>query len=417
MSCAFSKFKYSALGVRLYSNKVLGLFSTTHKRNYAVSTEEPLKKTPLYDFHVENGGKMVPFAGWSMPVQYSSLGVLASHLHTRENASLFDVSHMLQMRLSGRDRVSFLEKLVVADLEELPVDNSILSVFTNENGGIIDDTVICKHNDHIHIVSNAACADKDTTHIRKEINKFQQRGGDVNLKIIDDHALLALQGPKAASVLQELCDKDLSDFMFMTARHLNIKGFDCHVTRSGYTGEDGFEIGVPSPASVHLANLLLKYPSVQLAGLGARDSLRLEAGLCLYGHDLDETTTPVEAGLTWTIGKRRRKESDFFGAEHVIPQIKGGVMRRRIGFIVEGAPARENAEIYNNKDELIGKVTSGGPSPSLQKNIAMGYVKSGYHKLSTELQVKVRNRMQKAQVVKMPFVPTSSIYKSHMITI
>ncbi|EXX59023.1 glycine decarboxylase subunit T [Rhizophagus irregularis DAOM 197198w] len=302
MSCAFSKFKYSALGVRLYSNKVLGLFSTTHKRNYAVSTEEPLKKTPLYDFHVENGGKMVPFAGWSMPVQYSSLGVLASHLHTRENASLFDVSHMLQMRLTGRDRVSFLEKLVVADLEELPVDNSILSVFTNENGGIIDDTVICKHNDHIHIVSNAACADKDTTHIRKEINKFQQRGGDVNLKIIDDHALLALQGPKAASVLQELCDKDLSDFMFMTARHLNIKGFDCHVTRSGYTGEDGFEIGVPSPASVHLANLLLKYPSVQLAGLGARDSLRLEAGLCLYGHDLDETTTPVEAGLTWTIG-------------------------------------------------------------------------------------------------------------------
>jgi len=217
---------------------------------------------------------------------------------------------------------------------------------------------------------------------------------------------LALQGPKAASVLQELCGKDLRDFMFMTARHLNIKGSECHVTRSGYTGEDGFEIGVSSSASIQLANLLLKYPNVQLAGLGARDSLRLEAGLCLYGHDLDDTTTPVEAGLTWTIGKRRRKEGGFLGAEHVLPQIKEGVKHRRIGLIVEGAPARENAEIYNIEDELIGKVTSGGPSPSLQKNIAMGYVKSGYHKSSTELQVKVRNRMQKAQVVKMPFVST-----------
>ncbi|CAG8533501.1 16335_t:CDS:2 [Funneliformis mosseae] len=362
-----------------------------------------LKKTPLYDFHVEKGGKMVSFAGWSMPVQYSNLGVLASHLHTRENASLFDVSHMLQLRLSGRDRISFLEKLVVADIEELPFGSSTLSVFTNENGGIIDDTVICKHEDYIHIVSNAACADKDLTHIREEMKKFR---GDVDLKVIDDHALLALQGPKAVSALQELCGKDLADFKFMTARQLNIKSSDCHVTRSGYTGEDGFEIGIPSSASVQIANFLLKYPGVQLAGLGARDSLRLEAGLCLYGHDLDDTTTPVEAGLTWTIGKRRRNEGGFLGAEHVLPQIKGGVTRRRVGLIVEGAPARENAEIYNNENELIGNITSGGPSPSLQKNVAMGYVKQGYHKSSTKLQVKVRNRMQKAQVVKMPFVPT-----------
>nr|CAG8475202.1 2135_t:CDS:2 [Entrophospora candida]CAG8513795.1 9408_t:CDS:2 [Entrophospora candida] len=327
----------------------------------------------------------VPFAGWSMPVLYSNMGILASHLHTRADASLFDVSHMLQMRILGKDSVTFIEKLVVADLKELPLDTSTLSVFTNEQGGIIDDTVICKKHDHIYIVSNAGCAQKDLAHIRNELGKFQNQGGDASLEVINDHALLALQGPKSSNVLQNLTEANLNDFKFMTARTLKINGVDCHVTRSGYTGEDGFEIAVPSTEAVKLANTLLENSFVQLAGLGSRDSLRLEAGLCLYGHDLDDTTSPVEA------------EGGFLGANHILNHIKNGVTRRRVGLIVEGAPAR-------------GKVTSGGPSPSLKKNIAMGYVKSGFHKSNTELQVKVRNQLQKARIVKMPFI-TPNYYK------
>ncbi|CAG8538454.1 19682_t:CDS:2 [Gigaspora margarita] len=355
-----------------------------------------MKQTPLYNYHIEKGGKMVPFAGWSMPVYYANQGVLSEHIHTREYASLFDVSHMLQFKILGKDRIRFLESLVVADIEEMPFGSSVLSVFTNENGGIIDDTVICKHADHLYVVSNAACADKDLAHVRTKMGEFQNKGGWVDLKVIDDRALLALQGPLAAEILRKLCDKDLSDFMFMTARFLHVKTIESHVSRSGYTGEDGFEV----------TKLILGYPSVHFAGLGARDSLRLEAGLCLYGHDLDDSITPVEAGLSWTIGKRRRVEGGFLGANRILSQLKGGVARRRVGLMIEGAPARENAEIYNSDDELIGKVTSGGPSPTLNKNIAMGYVKSGYHKSGTLLKVKVRNKLQDAKIVKMPFVPS-----------
>ncbi|RIB04162.1 hypothetical protein C2G38_2223101 [Gigaspora rosea] len=365
-----------------------------------------LKQTPLYNYHIEKGGKMVPFAGWSMPVYYANQGVLSEHIHTREYASLFDVSHMLQFKILGKDRIRFLESLVVADIEEMPFGSSVLSVFTNENGGIIDDTVICKHADHLYVVSNAACADKDLAHVRTKMGEFQKKGGWVDLKVIDDRALLALQGPLAAEILRKLCDKDLSDFMFMTARFLHVKTIESHVSRSGYTGEDGFEISVAATSAQRLAKLILGYPSVHFAGLGARDSLRLEAGLCLYGHDLDDSVTPVEAGLSWTIGKRRRVEGGFLGANRILSQLKGGVARRRVGLTIEGAPARENAEIYNSDDELIGKVTSGGPSPTLNKNIAMGYVKSGYHKSGTLLKVKVRNKLQDAKIVKMPFVPS-----------
>ncbi|KAL1923700.1 uncharacterized protein VTP21DRAFT_8680 [Calcarisporiella thermophila] len=373
-------------------------------RGYASTSDEELKKTPLYDFHLKHGGKMVPFAGYSMPVQYANLGVLQSHLHTRENASIFDVSHMLQTRLTGKDRTKFLESLVVADLVNLPAFTATLSLFTNENGGIIDDTVICKHDNSFYIVSNAACADKDLAHIRKHLSEFQNKGGDVDLSIIDDHALIAIQGPKAAQALENLLGHSLSDLKFMSSRILNIKGVECHVARSGYTGEDGFEISVPTSDAVSLTEQLLAQPGVELAGLGARDSLRLEAGLCLYGHDLDDTTTPIEGGLTWTIGKRRREEGGFLGAEKILPQIKGGVSRRRVGLVVTGAPAREGAEILDLEGKAVGKITSGGPSPSLKKNIAMGYVANGLHKSGTELQVKVRNRLQKAQIVKMPFV-------------
>ncbi|KAG0365477.1 hypothetical protein BGZ54_006480 [Gamsiella multidivaricata] len=378
---------------------------STQRAYSAAATGEALKKTVLHDYHVENGGKMVPFAGWSMPVQYSNLGVGASHNWTRQNASVFDVSHMLATRITGKDRVKFYESLTVADIENLPVGSSTLSVFTNEEGGIIDDTIICKHEDSLYVVSNAGCADKDLAHIRSHLKEFQNKGGDVDLKIIDDHALVALQGPKAAAVLEELVGKDLRDFPFMDGRFMTIKGIECHVARSGYTGEDGFEISVPNSDAVEFTKLLIADPRVELAGLGARDSLRLEAGLCLYGHDLDETITPVEAGLTWTIGKRRRAEGGFLGAAKILDQLKNGVSKRRIGLVVQGAPAREGAQILNAEGELVGKITSGCPSPSTKKNVAMGYVKNGLHKSGTELQVEVRGRKQKATVTKMPFVP------------
>ncbi|KAG0032955.1 hypothetical protein BGZ81_009732 [Podila clonocystis] len=377
---------------------------SVQQRAYAAATGEVLKKTVLHDYHVENGGKMVPFAGWSMPVQYANLGVGASHVWTRQNASVFDVSHMLATRITGKDRVKFYESITVADIENLPVGSSTLSVFTNENGGIIDDTIICKHQDSLYVVSNAGCADKDLAHIRDHLKDFQNKGGDVDLKIIDDHQLIALQGPKAAAVLEGLVGKSLQDFPFMDGRFMDIKGIHCHVARSGYTGEDGFEISVPNSDTVEFTKLLVSDPRVELAGLGARDSLRLEAGLCLYGHDLDDTITPIEAGLTWTVGKRRRAEGGFLGAAKIQDQLKNGVSRRRIGLLVQGAPAREGAPIYSN-GELIGKVTSGCPSPSIKKNVAMGYVKNGLHKSGTELEVEVRGRKQKAVVTKMPFVP------------
>ncbi|KAF9179112.1 hypothetical protein BGZ51_007242 [Haplosporangium sp. Z 767] len=375
------------------------------QRTYAAAaTGEALKKTVLHDYHVENGGKMVPYAGWSMPVLYSNLGVGPSHQWTRTNASVFDVSHMLATRITGKDRVKFYESLTVADIENLPVGSSTLSVFTNENGGIIDDTIICKHPDSLYVVSNAGCADKDLAHIRAHLKDFQNKGGDVDLKIIDDHALIALQGPKAAEVLESLVGKDLRDFPFMDGRFMTIKGIDCHVARSGYTGEDGFEISVPNSDAVDFTKMLVSDPRVELAGLGARDSLRLEAGLCLYGNDMDETVTPVEAGLAWTIAKRRRAEGGFLGAAKIQEQLKNGVSKRRIGLIVQGAPAREGAQVYSN-GELVGKITSGCPAPTLKKNVAMAYVKNGLHKSGTELEVEVRGRKQKAVVTKMPFVP------------
>ncbi|KAJ3311852.1 hypothetical protein HDV04_003592 [Boothiomyces sp. JEL0838] len=365
------------------------------------------KQTKLYDFHVKNGGKMVDFAGWDMPVSYSNLGALASHNWTRQKASVFDVSHMLQTKWTGKDHVKFLESLVVADLVNLPVGSSTLSVFTNENGGIIDDTVINKESeDAFYVVSNAGCADKDLAHIREQLAIFKKNGGDVNVDVLDHVSLVAIQGPSAAKVVEGLAKTNLDKFAFMTAKKLDLAGIPCYVSRCGYTGEDGFEISVPHEKVVELTETLLNHPDVELAGLGARDSLRLEAGLCLYGHDLNEEITPVEGALTWTIGQRRRKEGGFLGAEKILPQIKGGGSKRRIGLIVEGAPAREHTEIYAD-GKKIGEITSGCPSPTLKKNIAMGYVQNGFHKSGTELQVKVRNKMQKAVVTKMPFVPAN----------
>ncbi|GAA5798654.1 hypothetical protein EDC94DRAFT_592964 [Helicostylum pulchrum] len=378
------------------------------KRCYAAAANsEPIKKTALYDFHVKQGGKMVPFAGYAMPVTYSNMGMLASHHHTRQNASIFDVSHMLQSRLTGKDRNKFFETLVVADLNSLPVGQGTLSLFTNEQGGIIDDTIVMQHEDSLYVVSNAGCADKDLAHIRKHLADFQNKGGDVDFKVITDHSLIAIQGPKAAAALEELVGKSLADFSFMHGRFMEVAGVPCHIARSGYTGEDGFELSVPTEEIVSITEKLLANPAVEMAGLGARDSLRLEAGLCLYGNDIDETTTPVEAGLTWTIPKSRRETGGFLGADKILPQIKGGVTRRRIGLVVEGAPARGGAEILNKAGEVVGTITSGCPSPILKKNIAIGYVANGNHKKGTELDVKVRNKLQKAVITKMPFVESN----------
>ncbi|KAI8822449.1 uncharacterized protein EV422DRAFT_398827 [Fimicolochytrium jonesii] len=373
----------------------------------AASAAGPHKRTALYDFHVQNGGKMVEFAGWDMPVQYEGLGVLQSHLWTRQKASLFDVSHMLQTRWEGKDRIKFIESLIVGDIASLPIGSSTLSLFTNTQGGIIDDTVVNKQDDTgLYVVSNAGCADKDLAHIRAHLKDFQNKGGDVDVKVLEDASLVALQGPEAVKVVEEFTGKDLKDFGFMTGRRMEIKGIEVYISRCGYTGEDGFEISVPHKDAPTLSHHFLSHPSVELAGLGARDSLRLEAGLCLYGHDLNDTTTPVEAALTWTIGKRRRAEGGFVGADVILPQVGKAVPRRRVGLVVEGAPAREGVEVWDKEGKtLIGTVTSGCPSPVLKKNIAMAYVKNGHHKAGTELQVKVRNKFRRAVVEKMPFVP------------
>lgn len=376
------------------------------RRCYA--TEADLKKTALFDFHVAHGGKMVPFAGWSMPIQYKD-SIMDSTLNCRSNGSLFDVSHMCGLSLKGKDSISFLEKLVVADVAGLAPGTGTLTVFTNEKGGAIDDSVITKvTDDHIYLVVNAGCRDKDLAHIGEHMEAFKAKGGDVSWHIHDERSLLALQGPLAAPVLQHLTKEDLSKLYFGEFQILDINGARCFLTRTGYTGEDGFEISVPSENAVDLAKAILEKSEgkVRLTGLGARDSLRLEAGLCLYGNDMEQHITPVEAGLTWAIGKRRRAEGGFLGAEVILKQIADGPSIRRVGLFSPGPPARGHSEIQNEKGENIGEVTSGGFSPCLKKNIAMGYVKSGNHKAGTKVKIVVRGKAYEGAVTKMPFVAT-----------
>ncbi|KAJ1724772.1 hypothetical protein LPJ53_000979 [Coemansia erecta] len=366
------------------------------------------QRTALYDLHKEHGAKFGPFAGWDMPLLYADQGALDSHLHTRKHASIFDVSHMLQTRIVGKDRHRFLEHLVVGDLKELPVGGSTLSLFTNEQGGIEDDTIVTQQQDSLYVVSNAGCADKDLAHLLKHAKIFQDQGADVEVRKIEDHSLIALQGPSSQKALEQISGADLSQMPFMTGQFIDIKGVPCHVARSGYTGEDGFELSIPTGEIADITKALLENPEVKLAGLAARDSLRLEAGLCLYGSDIDSTTTPLEANLVWTIGKRRRAEGGFIGSSIILDQIaKKGGERRRVGLIVEGAPARAHSKVLSADGEEIGEITSGVPAPSLGKNIAMAYVRKGFNKKDTELKVKVRNRVQNAMVVKMPFVPAN----------
>jgi len=302
----------------------------------------------------------------------------------------------------------FLEWLTPSSLASLKSYTSTLSVLLNENGGIIDDTIVTKHaSDAFYVVTNAGRRERDLSWFKEKLDEWNAtdkgKQGPVEHEVLENWGLLALQGPKAASYLQGLTSFDLRQLTFGSSAFVPIEGFNLHVARGGYTGEDGFEISIPPSQTVEVAKLLSKTP-VQLIGLGARDSLRLEAGMCLYGNDLDETTTPVEAGLTWVIGKDRREKGGFIGAPSVQQQLKDGPTRRRVGLLVEGAPARQGAKILSpSGDEALGIITSGIPSPTLGRNISMGYIKSGWHKKGTEVAVEVRGQLRKAVLSPMPF--------------
>jgi aminomethyltransferase len=386
----------------------------------------PLQKTPLYDLHLSNGAKMVPFGGFQMPVQYDSLSVLASHHFTRSHASLFDVSHMVQHRFSGPGATAFLQGITPAGLSDLKVHQSGLSVLLWKTGGIVDDTIITRLGPELfYVVTNAGCREKDLAYLEEELNTFLENGGDkVDWEVLDGWGLVALQGPLSEDILASVLAKpeqtNLRNLHFGQSKFVQLKLADGKisseilVSRGGYTGEDGFEISIKPEETVAVTEALLAVgpEKLQLAGLGARDSLRLESGMCLYGHDLDDTTTPVEAALSWVIGKNRKTEGGFHGSDTILAQLKPkskgglGVERRRVGFIVEGAPAREGAKIVNELGEEIGTITSGCPSPSLGKHIAMGYIKDGSHKAGTPVEVVIRGKKRKAMVTKMPFIPS-----------
>jgi aminomethyltransferase len=341
---------------------------------------------------------MVSFAGYDLPVQYPG-GIIAEHLHTRSQASLFDVSHMGQVRIDGAGRVAALESLLPADIQGLPEGAIRYSFFTNETGGILDDLMVGNGGNCLHIVVNAACKEADLEILRTGL------AGTAEVIEQPGLALLALQGPKAAEVLTRFAP-DAGRMAFMSFASFDVGGIGCRVSRSGYSGEDGYEISVAAGDADALARLLLAEAEVEPAGLGARDSLRLEAGLCLYGTDIDETTTPVEAGLTWAIQKRRREEGGFPGAEVIRRQLAERPPRRRVGLKPEGrAPLRGGVEIAAPDGPVIGKVTSGLFGPSVGGPVAMGYVQRAYAEAGTALEALVRGKALACHVVKLPFVP------------
>ena len=367
-----------------------------------------LKRTPLYDFHLSLGAKMVPFAGYEMPVQFPA-GVLKEHLHTREKAGLFDVSHMGQVILrakTGRfeDAALAFESLVPVDIQGLKEGRQRYGFFTDENGGILDDLMFSNRGDHLFVVVNAGCKDADIAHMKKHL------AGRVDVTVLDDRALLALQGPKAEAVLVSL-GADVAGTKFMDVRDVVLNGVSCIVSRSGYSGEDGFEISVPAANAVEIAKALLAHPDCEPIGLGARDSLRLEAGLCLYGNDIDTSTTPVEAGIEWAIQKARRKgglrEGGFPGAARILGELENGVSRRRVGLKPEGkAPVRNHAKLYSDAEGIseIGEVSSGTFGPSFGGPVAMGYVPTDLTAPGTTVYAEVRGKYLPVTVTALPFV-------------
>lgn len=358
----------------------------------------PVKTVPLDALHRELGAKMAPFAGYDMPVQYPA-GVMAEHTHTREQAGLFDVSHMGQVRLHGAHAAEALEKLVPGDISALEAGRTRYTMFTNDKGGILDDLMVTQHGDYLYLVINAACKDADIAHLRAGLS------GNCELEVLEDRALLALQGPKAASVMARYAHA-ARHMMFMSASELHIADIPCFITRSGYTGEDGYEISVPLDAADDLARLLLDEDEVMPVGLGARDSLRLEAGLCLYGSDIDESTTPIEAGLIWTISKRRREQGGFPGDSVIQDHIANGAPRKRVGIQPEGrAPARAHTEITDENGSVIGEITSGGFGPTVGGPVAMGYVNASHASAGTDVSLLVRGKSMPAKVCSTTFVP------------
>ncbi|KAB2916035.1 MAG: glycine cleavage system aminomethyltransferase GcvT [Hyphomicrobiaceae bacterium] len=379
----------------------------------APGTEQSLKRTPLYDLHLALGARMVPFAGYAMPVQYPP-GILKEHLHTRDKAGLFDVSHMGQASLIGPSHAGVaaaLEALVPADISNLGLGRQRYTQLLTDGGGIIDDLMVtrsasAKEDGNLTLVVNASRKDVDYTHISRRLPS------DVRLEPMPDRALLALQGPAAVDVLAKHSSA-VAGLGFMAASSGSIGGIDCRISRSGYTGEDGFEISVAASRAADLANLLLADERVKPIGLGARDSLRLEAGLCLYGHDIDETTSPIEADLAWSIQKRRRTEGGFPGAARIQEELARGPRRRRIGLRPEGrAPAREGTEILSMLGERLGIVTSGGFGPSVSGPVAMGYVLADYASPGTPVNLMVRGKALAAEIVTLPFVPHRYARKS-----
>jgi len=362
--------------------------------------QETLLKTPLWALHTRLGARMVPFAGYDMPVQYNDMGVLKEHVHTRTAAGLFDVSHMGQAVLSSptTDPATALERIVPGDIRGLGVGKMRYTVLLNDNGGIIDDLMVTRWDANtLLLVVNAACKDNDFAYIQKKI------GAVTKLEYLGDRALLALQGPKAEQVAS-IFFPDVMTLKFMDALKTEYKGHEIFVSRSGYTGEDGFEISVPNDFVAAFAEELLQEPEVKFIGLGARDSLRLEAGLCLYGHDIDENSTPIDANLKWTIPKRRREEANFPGAEKIMKQLEGGTYILRVGIKPEGkAPIRENTELFVG-DKKVGVITSGGFGPTFDGPVAMGYVSSDYAKNGTKLNAMLRGTPRPVEVVALPFV-------------
>jgi aminomethyltransferase len=373
--------------------------------------QSQLKRTPLHALHLARGGKMVPFAGYDMPVQYSA-GVLREHLHTRNSAGLFDVSHMGQIALrpkSGNvhDVALALEWLVPQDIVGVAPGRQRYAQFTNGQGGILDDLMVANFGSHLFLVVNAACKAEDEAHLRACLSDT------CVIEPLANRALTALQGPKAESVLAKLCP-GAPAMRFMDAGPRHVAGIDCYVSRSGYTGEDGFEISVPAEQAETLACALLENSDVLPIGLGARDSLRLEAGLCLYGHDIDATTTPVEGALEWSIQKSRRhggaRAGGFPGADRILSQLANGAPRRRVGLRPEGrAPVREGAPLFADaaSSAQIGAVTSGGFGPSINAPVAMGYLPSSHAAPGSLVFAELRGQRLPLQIAPMPFVPNT----------
>jgi len=361
-----------------------------------------LNRTALYDLHLELGAKMVPFAGYEMPVQYRD-GILKEHLHTRSTASLFDVSHMGQIEISGPHAREELEKLLPVDLDKISLSKMAYSFLPNEQGGVIDDLLVTRRNrDNFVLVVNAGCKDKVIEYLSRQLNTSR-------MHVLKGLSLIALQGPAALDVLLQVFQSEIANLNFMEGMLVKFQRIECFVSRSGYTGEDGFEISIASKYVERLVRHLLTLDGVKAAGLGARDSLRLEAGLCLYGHELDETICPISAGLGWTIPPSRRrggsKQGDFVGSEIILQHLEKGSAQKRVGLIVQGkVPVREGAMLRDEHGNEVGVVTSGTYSPSLNVPIAMAYVDTHVSAGGMQLATDVRGREVFLNVTHLPFV-------------